>query len=138
MPRLQLFLFGPPRLERDGVPLQFDTRKILALVAYLAVSALRNEGRGFTRESLVALLWPEMEPRRARAVLRRNLSLLRGALEGEWLAVDGQVVGTDPRANLWLDVEQFQRLVRAWEGHGHPQEEVCSRCLEDLEGAAAR
>lgn len=137
MSRLALFLLGPPRLERDGVPLRFDTRKILALVAYLAVSRLRNEGAGFTRESLVALLWPELEPSRARAILRRNLSLLRSALEGEGLAVDGQMVGIDPQADLWLDVAEFQRLVRAWEGHAHPREEVCPRCLEDLEAAAA-
>lgn len=137
MPRLALFLLGPPRLERDGVPLRFDTRKILALVAYLAVSRLRNEGASFTRESLVALLWPDLEPSRARAILRRNLSLLRSALEGEGLAVDGQMVGIDPQADLWLDVAEFQRLVRAWEGHAHPREEVCPRCLEDLEAAAA-
>jgi DNA-binding SARP family transcriptional activator len=44
MARLELFLFGPPRIERDGVPLQFDTRKILALVAYVAMSDLEAEG----------------------------------------------------------------------------------------------
>jgi len=30
MASLAMLLLGPPRLERDGVPLQFDTRKILA------------------------------------------------------------------------------------------------------------
>jgi hypothetical protein len=30
MSRLALYLLGPPRLESDGVPLEFDTRKIIA------------------------------------------------------------------------------------------------------------
>jgi hypothetical protein len=38
MARVELTLLGPPRLERDGVPLRFDTRKILALVAYVALA----------------------------------------------------------------------------------------------------
>jgi predicted ATPase/DNA-binding SARP family transcriptional activator len=134
--RLELFLLGPPRLERDGVPLQFDTRKILALVAYLAVSSLGAEGRRHSRDSLVALLWPELEPSRARAVLRRNLSLLRRALAGEWLVVDRQTIGTDPDADFGLDVDQFVHLVHAWQAHDHPQEHVCPRCLEALAEAA--
>jgi DNA-binding SARP family transcriptional activator len=87
MARIELFLLGPPRLERDGVPLQFDTRKILALVAYLAVSGLGEEGGRLSRDSLIALLWPDLEPGRARAILHRNLSLLRTALAGGWLVV---------------------------------------------------
>ena len=136
MATIELFLLGPPRLERDGVPLQFDTRKILALVAYLAISGLEDEGGCLSRDSLLALLWPELEPSRARAVLRRNLSLLRTALAGEWLAVDRQMVGTDPEAEFWLDVDQFSRLVHSWQTHGHPQEQICPRCLEALAEAA--
>jgi DNA-binding SARP family transcriptional activator/predicted ATPase len=137
MAKLKLFLLGPPRLEREGVPLQFDTRKILALVAYVAVSSPGSEGERVRRDSLITLLWPELEPSRARAVLRRNLSLLRKALEGEWLLVDRQTVGTDPKADFWLDVDHFVRLVHAWETHGHPQEQVCPQCLANLEEAAA-
>ena len=51
MSRLALYLLGPPRLERAGVPLEFDTRKIIALVAYLAVTAQPH-----TREALITLL----------------------------------------------------------------------------------
>ena len=136
MAKLELFLLGPPRLVRDGVPLQFDTRKIMALVAYLAVSDMESEGTRFSRESLLALLWPDLEPTRARAVLRRNLSLLRSALEGEWLVVDRQMIGTDPDADFWLDVDQFARLVRAWETHDHPPEQLCPECLEAQAKAA--
>jgi predicted ATPase/DNA-binding SARP family transcriptional activator len=137
MARFELFLLGTPRLECDGVPLQFDTRKILALVAYVAVSGLEAEGRRLSRASLIALLWPDLEPSRARAAFRRNLSLLRRALQGEWLVVDRETVGTDPQADFWLDVDQFARLVHVCETHGHRREQVCPRCLEALAEAAA-
>jgi predicted ATPase/DNA-binding SARP family transcriptional activator len=132
MARLALFLLGPPRLERDGVPLHFDTRKILALAAYVAVSGPGAEGGRISRESLLALLWPELEPGRARAILRRNLSVLRSALGGEWLVADRQTVGTDPQAHFWLDVDEFSRRVYAGETHGHPPQQVCPQCLEAL------
>nr|NIV39498.1 hypothetical protein [Anaerolineae bacterium] len=137
MAKLELFLLGPPRLERDGVALQFDTRKIMALVAYLAVSGLESRDARFSRESLLALLWPDLEPTRARGVLRRNLSLLRRALEGEWLVVEGQMIGTDPDADFSLDVDLFTGLVRAWDTHDHPSEQVCPECLEAQARAVA-
>jgi DNA-binding SARP family transcriptional activator len=55
MARIELFLLGPPRLERDGAPLQFDTRKILALAAYLAVTSTGVEGARLSRDSLLAI-----------------------------------------------------------------------------------
>jgi predicted ATPase/DNA-binding SARP family transcriptional activator len=137
MARLELFLLGMPRLRRDGVLLKLNTRKMMALVAYVAVSALEARGRRLRRASLVALLWPDLEPSRARAAFRRDLSLLRKALRGEWLEADRESVGTDPEADFWLDVDQFNRLLRACGTHGHPPEEVCPRCLAVLEEAAA-
>jgi len=58
-------------------------------------------------------------------------------LEGEWLVVDRQMISTDPQASFWLDVDQFRRLVRAWETHGHPQDQACAECLEALAEAVA-
>ena len=132
MSTLRLCLLGPPRIERDGVPLDLTYRKNAALLAYLAVTGERH-----TREALVTLLWPELEPSRARAGLRRNLSVLRKALGGEVLVVDRETVGLDPRAALWLDVDQFRRLLSAWRGHGHPETEVCPACLAVLSEAVA-
>jgi len=137
MARVELFLLGMPRLRRDGVLLKLNTRKMMALVAYVAVSGLEAQGRPHSRASLVALLWPDLEPSRALASFRRDLSLLRKALEGEWLEVDRESVWTDPEADFWLDMDQFNRLLRACGTHGHPPEEVCPRCLEALEEAAA-
>ena len=135
MSSLRLYTLGAPRLERDGVPVQLQYRKNLALIAYLAVAGGRH-----TREALVTLLWPETEPSRARAYLRRDLSLLRTAL-GPALAVDRETVGLErssapstPSAGqtLWVDVDEFHRLLAAWQGHGHPQADACPECLADL------
>ena len=127
MSNLRLFLLGQPRFERDGQPLTFDTRKNVALVAYLALT-----GGRYSRETLITLLWPELEPRRARAVLRRNLSVLGKALGGEWLVVDGDEIGTDPGADFWLDVDRFRPLLSTCEMHGHSDAQVCPQCLDAL------
>ena len=141
MPRLALYLLGPPRIERDGVPLKLQYRKNTALIAYLAVTGERH-----TREALITLLWPEHDPSRARASLRRDLSVLRRLLGEEVLVVDRETVGLDPRGDpsppaedqaLWLDVNRFRHLLSAWRGHGHPEAEVCPQCLADLAEAVA-
>ncbi len=127
MSSLKLYLLGPPRLEREGEPLELDTRKNVALIAYLAVT-----GENHNRETLITLLWPELEPSRARAGLRRNLSVLKKALGGGLLIVERETIGTDPNADFWSDVDQFQNLLLAWRGQGHPQTDVCPHCLASL------
>lgn len=135
MSRLALFLLGSPRIERDGAPVRVRRRKAVALITYLAVT-----GESHSREALITLLWPELEPSRARAGLRRNLSVLKKALAGEWLVVDRETIGLDPSADssagsgqaLWLDVDQFRSLLRAWREHDHPESDVCPECLTAL------
>lgn len=75
-------LFGAPRVLRDGQPVVFDTRKAVALLAHLAVTGTRHR-----RESLAGLLWPEADPTRARATLRRTLSV--AAAVGPVLRMEG-------------------------------------------------
>jgi hypothetical protein len=135
MAKLRCFLLGPPRFERDGVSLQIDRHKNVALVAYLAVT-----GGSHTREALTTLLWPEVEPGRARAGLRRNLSALRAVLRqaqdathgGEWLLADRETVGTNPDAGLWLDVHAFRDRLATWRGHDHGADVLCPDCLAAL------
>jgi DNA-binding SARP family transcriptional activator len=47
---LSIALLGPPEVDVDGAPLRVDTRKALALLAYLAVT-----GRPARRDSLCTL-----------------------------------------------------------------------------------
>ncbi len=106
MSGLRVFLLGAPRMECDGVPLKFDTRKNIALLTYLAVT-----GESHTRDTLITLLWPELDPSRARAGLRRNLSTLKKALGGRWLLIDQEIIRLETGSDYWSDVDHFHRLL---------------------------
>lgn len=111
MARLTLSLLGPPRVERDGAPIEVDTRKAIALLAYLAAT-----GQPHRRDILAAPLWPEYDQTSARAALRRTLSALKKALASGWLVIDRETVGLDP-TDLWLDLHQFRRMVGEYATH---------------------
>ena len=53
MSALKLFLLGTPRLEREGQHVRLSRRKVMALIAFLAISR-----QSHSREGLAALLWP--------------------------------------------------------------------------------
>ncbi len=131
MPDTKLFLLGPPRIERDGAPFKVDTRKAVALLAYLAITQERH-----TRDALAGLLWPEYGQSRARAALRRTLSALSEAREEGWLVVDRESVGLSG-GRVWVDVARFHELLAECRSHGHPETGVCLACLPPLTEAAA-
>jgi DNA-binding SARP family transcriptional activator/tetratricopeptide (TPR) repeat protein len=130
--RTTISLLGAPRIERDGVPVEVDTRKATALAAYLAVTR-----RGHTRDALAGLLWPEYNQGRARAALRRTLSSLGKAREEGWLLADRESVDLAHDA-IWVDVVRFEDLLAACKLHGHPESEVCAECLPLLTEAVER
>ena len=72
---VDVMLLGPPRVERGGVAVAFDTRKAVALLAVLALA-----DRPRPRDVLAELLWPEHDAEHARGALRRTLSALRSAV----------------------------------------------------------
>lgn len=100
-------LFGPPRISKDGHPVAPDTRKAVALLAYLAMAT-----RPVARDEAVSLLWPDADQSRGRAALRRTLSTLSATLDGRGLVVEGDTIALDP-AGLWVDVLEFRRLIAA-------------------------
>jgi DNA-binding SARP family transcriptional activator/tetratricopeptide (TPR) repeat protein len=103
MTELRLALLGPPIVARDGVPVTFDTRKAIALLALLAVT-----GREHSREQLADLLWPEADSAKGRASLRRTLSVTAAAM-GEGLTISRAAVTLDPAA-VQVDVREFETL----------------------------
>lgn len=104
MSKLAIFLLGPPRIELDGTPIDVDRRKAIALVAYLAVT-----DQAHTRDALATLLWPEFDQSRARAALRRTLSVLNKALNNQWLEIDRESVGLAENDKLRVDVRRFRQ-----------------------------
>jgi DNA-binding SARP family transcriptional activator len=68
MSTLTIRLLGPPNIELDGCAVTFDTRKAVALLAYLA-----ERQCPVRRELLALLLCPDYAAQRAAANLRRTL-----------------------------------------------------------------
>ncbi len=98
MSRCSLYLFGSPHLEVDGRPVNTDRRKALALLAYLAVTRQPH-----TRETLAALLWPDYEPGKAFAYLRRTLWELNQLLGEGVVLAERESVELDPQARCgWM------------------------------------
>ncbi|EPC03706.1 hypothetical protein L861_19420 [Litchfieldella anticariensis FP35 = DSM 16096] len=93
----------------EGQPLAFPTRKVDALLAYLAASPFRRHPRSL----LAGLLWEDMSESRARTNLRQTLSRLQHTfpegIRGS-LIVNAQEVGLKISA-AEVDLEAFERLL---------------------------
>jgi ABC-type oligopeptide transport system substrate-binding subunit/DNA-binding SARP family transcriptional activator len=127
MTRLILRFLGPPYLEVDNQAVELDRRKAVALLAYLAVT-----GQPHPRDSLAALLWPDYDQSKARAALRRTLSTLNRTLPDRWLEADRDMIGLEPGQAVWLDVDEFRRLLAVRRQHAHANTVVCPDCLPAL------
>jgi DNA-binding SARP family transcriptional activator len=103
--RLEITLLGPPRVERDGERVAFDTRKAMALLAHLTLT----DGPR-SRDALCGLLWPAHDPDHARGALRRTLSTLRGAIGERWIDTAGDSIALNSGSGLRLDIERFREL----------------------------
>lgn len=108
MTRLRLMVFGPPRLERAGRPIDLGLRKAVALCVYLALSRQPQ-----SRDALATLLWPDRDQREARASLRRTLHRLTQAVGDDLLLASADTVAIDPAADLWVDAAAFEQLLES-------------------------
>src|SRR5215216_729138 len=108
MAQLQVFVLGPPRLEREGQPIELNLRKALALLVYLAVS-----GQPHSRDALATMLWPESDGREGRARLRRTLHRLNEAIGDHILDSGPDAIRLHPAANLWLDCAALRQHATA-------------------------
>jgi DNA-binding SARP family transcriptional activator len=101
---LRISFLGTPLVEFQRRPLEVDTRKATAMLAYLAVT-----GHAQSREVVAALLWPEFDIDRSRAALRRTLSTLRAALGDRFVAADRTSIALD-LDGAWFDLAEFRRV----------------------------
>ena len=102
---IEVELLGPPRVLRDGKPVLFDTRKAVALLAHLAVTA-----RPRPRDSLADLLWTGTDLAHARGALRRTLSSVRTGVGRRSGAGHPRPRRPRPGAGLVVDVDVFRSL----------------------------
>ena len=111
----------------DGQSIDVDTRKAIALVAYLALHPGTQ-----TRDSLATLLWPDLNQQRARAALRRTLSTLNQSALAPWLDVSRSAIGLRDVPSRHLDVTDFRDLIDSCNGHGHGTTDACPNCIPPL------
>lgn len=137
MASFRFYLLGAPRLEMDGEPINVDTRKAIALLAYLVINAADGGPTSHTRDAIAALFWPELDQSRARGALRRTLSPLRQAVDKRVLEVSRDSIGVRPGAELWVDVVEFRHLLAATADHAHSPGQECASCRRLLEEAVA-
>jgi WD40 repeat protein/serine/threonine protein kinase/DNA-binding SARP family transcriptional activator len=131
MAHLTIRLLGPFQVTLNEQPVtHFESDKVRALLAYLAVEA----DRPHRREALAGLLWPEMPERTARANLRYALANLRQAIGDHdaappFLHITRQTLQFNRDSDAWVDAGEFAFLVA--EG------EVRQQAILQLEGAVA-
>ena len=117
MARRTLRVLGDLQVSIDDVPIQsFESDKVRALLAYLAVEA----DRAHTRGALIGLLWPDSTEETARHNLRQALFNLRLVLgdhmaKPPYLLISRHSIQFNRDSNCWLDIAQFNETFEAWE-----------------------
>lgn len=102
---LQIQLLGSPTVSFQERPLKFRSRKVLALLVYLVITGERH-----ARDSLMALFWPESDPKRASASLRSAISRLRQTLAevDAYIVTQSGMVAFDFNRPYTLDVQLLE------------------------------
>ncbi|NOX60570.1 MAG: AAA family ATPase [Chloroflexi bacterium] len=102
----EIHLFGGFRLARSGQPLDPPpSKKARLLLAYLLLHAETEHERAF----LAGLFWPDLPEITA----RRRLSQALWQVKQVFDAVESgrHVVGLNPRADYWVDVNAFRKAL---------------------------
>ncbi|HEU4894992.1 MAG TPA: BTAD domain-containing putative transcriptional regulator [Acidimicrobiia bacterium] len=125
---LDIRLLGSPIVTVDGETIDVDTKKAIAMLAYLVVERVAD------REGLSGLFWADSPPDRARGTLRRTLSALRSAIGPG--AIDADRSRVELTADYRSDLATFDAAISETRGHGHDGGDVCDRCVAPLSTAA--
>ena len=110
MPRLSLSFLGPFQVRLDGsIVAGFESSKVRALLAYLAVESARPHAR----DLVAAVLWPDHHNHSALNSLRSALANLRGVIgdryaDPPFLLITRDTVRFNPAANYHLDVAALE------------------------------
>ena len=136
-----LRFFGPGIIvDRDGQAVAMRSRKQLGLLAYLA----SEHQIAHSRETLLALFWPNETTSTALNNLRVTLSRLRqlannltldGVTQSDLLVSDRHNVQIDQAWIEHVDVNCFNRLLESTRQHAHISRSQCAPCQTPLRQA---
>jgi len=129
MDKLQIYLFGKPRLLIHNQELSIRRRKSMAIAAYLAMSR-----KAISRDNLAELLWADTEPQKSRSSLRTALYELTSGHDLAWIDSDNDYVSINHDL-ITLDVDTFNRHVATVRQHQHSDDTLCDACLTALHSA---
>jgi DNA-binding SARP family transcriptional activator len=124
MAALRVRLFGRLQIRREGADVPgLDGLKARELFCYL----LMYRDSSHSREALAEQLWANKDASQTKKYLRQALWQLQSALDGQAsageahvLRVDGDWIGLNDRAGLWIDVALFEQGLRSAQGvSGH-------------------
>ncbi len=132
MEGIKTFWLGIPIIERNGYVINLETRKAVALLAYLDLSS----SSPLSRENLATLFWSEYDQQHANANLRRSIFSINRDLGPDFITGNRESVMINPSCLLWQDVREFRLLRANVESHNHEQI-VCAECISNLEKATA-
>jgi DNA-binding SARP family transcriptional activator/predicted negative regulator of RcsB-dependent stress response len=104
MSDIKLSFLGPATFSRRGQPVDLQSAKAVALLAYLAVTRTAH-----TREHVFDLLWPDSLPEAARKNLRNTLWALRKALGDDLLQTEADRLALAPA--VWVDLHTFEAML---------------------------
>lgn len=96
--------------DRDEVTAILTQPKRVALLVYLASASPRGFHR---RDTLLGLLWPELDMRRARAALNKGIHYLRSAIGANAIASRGDEEIALVGNHVWSDVAAFEQALDA-------------------------
>lgn len=108
---IHIRLLGAPSVERDGKPIpSFKSRKVLALLAYLALVPGAH-----ARSKLAGLVWSDVPEHKALDNLRFALWNLTETLGTTVLSADRLSVAWQANPEVWLDAQELldPQLARA-------------------------
>ena len=106
--QLTLAFLGVPQIRLADQEVNIGRNKAVALLAYLAATV-----EPVTRETLLALLWPDYEPQAAQAQLRQMLWAINKTIGKEWLQIERQTIGFIAQSSLHIDVRRYQQQLQA-------------------------
>ncbi len=130
MSRLAIYLLGTPRVEIGPNTVDLNRRKALALLFYLSSRAPAPNTR-----CAGDLVLARLRPNERAGNLRRTLFALNKLIDADRLEVDRDTIALARQDDLWIDVDQFERLLASCHTHGHTAGEICAACLTPLADA---